>query len=75
MPERYAGKVVRRHEFFEEVDQFGFLVRMYWEMHYRKAVTERRAAWRASAAKAKKRYPLAVRRRRRMRSRQCTIRD
>ena len=72
MPGRYAGKVVRRHEFFEEVDQFGFLERMYWEMHHRKAVTERRAAWRASAAKAKKRYPLAVRRRR-MRSRQCTI--
>ena len=29
MPKRYAGKVVRRHEFFEEVDQFGFLERMY----------------------------------------------
>jgi hypothetical protein len=68
MLERYAGKVVRRHEFFEEGDQFGFLERMYWEMHHRKPVTERRAAWRASAANAKKRYPLAVRRRRRMRS-------
>jgi hypothetical protein len=53
MPGRYAGKVVRRHEFFEEVDQFGFLERMYWEMHHRKPVTERRVAWRASAARLK----------------------
>jgi hypothetical protein len=65
----YAGKVVRRHEFSEEGDQFGFLERMNWEMHHRRAVRERRAAWRASATKAKKRYPLAVRRRRRRVSR------
>jgi hypothetical protein len=68
MPKRYDGKVVRRHEFFQEVDQFGFLERMYWEIHHR---TERRAAWRASTAKDKKRYPLALRR---MRSRQRRIR-
>ena len=50
---RYAGKVVRRHEFFQEVDQFGFFERIYWEMYHTKPVTERQAAWRAPAPKAK----------------------
>jgi hypothetical protein len=65
VPERFAGKIVCRHHLSREEDQFIFLERMYKEMHHRVAVREQQAAWRASAAKAKRHYPLAVRRRRR----------
>jgi hypothetical protein len=67
IPERHNRKVVRQQDFTREEDQFRFLDRMCYDRHGLKPNRERRRKWKAAQAKAKRRYPLAVRRRRQRR--------